>query len=98
MSTSPGGGSENLQTNLESKQTQIDSLKTQTQNNTTSIAANASAINIEKSRIDNLAQLEEGSTTGDAELIDIRAGFDGTNYNSAGNAVRQQIENLNINI
>ena len=87
------GGSENLQTNLESKQTQIDSLKTQTQTNTTSIAANASAINTQKTRIDNLATLEEGSTTGDAELIDIRTGYDGTNYINAGGAVRGQARN-----
>ena len=96
VDVSIAGGSENLQTNLDSKQTEINSLKTQTQTNTTSIAANTNAINVEKSRIDNLAHLEEGSTTGDAELIDIRTGYDGINYSSAGNAVRGQTKQNNF--
>ena len=51
-------------------------------------------IEVERARINNLSTLEEGSTTGDAELIDIRTGANGTVYESAGEAVRGQITEL----
>ena len=48
-----------------------------------------------ESRMDTFTSLKEGSTTGDAELIDARIGADGTKYASAGDAMRGQVEQVN---
>ena len=49
-------------------------------------------------RVTNLAKLSNGSTTGDAELIDGRYGADGVTYSTLGTAVRTQISNLSNEI
>ena len=87
----------------------IENLTTQTGANTSAIAlektqrqqadsaetlAREQADNLLSARMDTFTQLPSGSTSGDAELIDIRVGADGVTYPTAGDAVRGQVTDL----
>ena len=56
--------------------------------------ANKTDLDLERSRIDSFTRLSEGSTTGDAELIDARIGTDGVVYSNVGNSIRTQINKM----
>lgn len=65
-------------------------------NNISNVSSNVSSVSNElgvlKARVDEITNLPEGSTSGDAELADIRIGADGVTYATAGDAVRGQFE------
>lgn len=91
---------------LDSQNTKIDNFKsevnTSLSNQNTSINQTTSAQNSKittlESRMDTFTRLSEGSTTGDAELQDIRVGANGITYDTAGNAVRGQYSQLKEDI
>lgn len=56
--------------------------------------SNSEAINVLTARMDEFTSLDDGSTSGDAELQDIRVGANGVTYDSAGTSVRTQIDIL----
>ncbi len=51
-----------------------------------------------EARMNTFASLSDGSTTGDAEIADIRVGYDGKTYPTAGEAVRAQVGRLSEEI
>lgn len=57
--------------------------------------ANQTTVDVLTARMNVFASLPDGSTAGDAELADIRVGADGKIYESAGEAVRGQIGDIN---
>lgn len=77
--------------NMDALKTQID---TEVDALSTRIDANSLGISTNSARIDSFTNLAQGSTTGDAELMDIRVTYDGQTKATAGDAVRDQVEFL----
>ena len=95
---------ENIQIQLTNDINEINSSINKTNNDINEVSsqlehkAKQSDLEVERARIDSFTRLSEGSTTGDAELIDARIGSDGVNYNNLGSAIRTQLNNINNNI
>ena len=56
--------------------------------------ANEDDLNTLENRMNSFTKLSEGSTTGDAELIDGRVGANGEVYDNIGEAIRQQFTSI----
>lgn len=76
----------NLSTRLNDQDTEIADLTT---NVTTQLNQQDGAIQTLESRMDTFSSLTEGSTTGDAELIDGRIAFDGRTFSTIGDNIRK---------
>lgn len=87
-----------LSSEINTRSAQASIFENQISENSTAIEnetlARQAAISAANARIDEIANLPEGSTSGDAELADIRIGYNGKTYANAGDAVRGQIEEV----
>ena len=88
----------NTNNNINAQNTKINSIQTQQ----TNLANQQTNLENEQTtlsnRMDTFTSLSAGSTTGDAELQDIRVGANGVTYNNAGDAVRGQYSQLKEDI
>lgn len=75
-----------------------EELNTVTANIVNTVNAVATEQSVLSDRMDEFASLPSGSTSGDAELIDIRVGANGTTYPTAGDSVRGQYADLNTQL
>ena len=80
-----------VNTNIASQNTRIMNFESNVSGN---IATQNQKINVLNARVDQITNLPEGSTSGDAELADIRVSAYGTTYATAGDAVRGQVDIL----
>lgn len=96
-----GADAINVDYNDSTVKAELDKLNTDnnvSKNNITNLQSGLNTTNLnldlQKARIDNIANLPEGSTTGDAELKDIEVAYNSNQYRNAGSAVRNQVENI----
>lgn len=83
------------ETNAAASEAAVNGVSTQL---TTRMSAIETEQSVQSARMDTFTSLPEGSTSGNAELADIRVGAAGTTYDTAGNAVRGQIGELKSDI
>lgn len=74
----------NIESGIEAIDTDVEQLKT-------SVEDVSDKYDVVNARVDSIVAVPSGSTTENAELIDIRVGADGVTYTSAGKAVRDQL-------
>ena len=83
-----------INTNTNTNTSHVNAAINTADNNKTRIQNIESDIRVIDSRVSNLTSLQEGSTTGDAELVDGRIGYDGNTYMCVGDSIRYQMTDV----
>ena len=80
--------------NLNKMDVAIDTLNREVSRTRSDVSDHEEQLDALSSQMSTFVRLEDGSTTGDAELANGRVGYDGTEFDSIGNAIRGQVRGL----
>lgn len=72
----------------------FDTLKDRLDDQDINYQTNKSSIDLLAKQMISFTQLKNGSTTGDAELINARLGYNGMNYDTLGESLREQFSDI----